>query len=81
MRSRFDIVFGCALGFAVACIIFLPRYGLLDALTEVRAARPERRLPLVECKCKHQILSRELVASLCQASDNRGPWFQECIYR
>lgn len=34
-----------------------------------------------ECKCKPAIRGKMLYVSYCTATDNRGPWFQECFYR
>lgn len=41
---------------------------------EVRAERESR------CRCKPEIKGRELVASICQAPTNLGPWDHECLY-
>lgn len=42
---------------------------------EVRAEREAR------CRCKPEISGRKLVASICQAPTNLGPWFHECLYQ
>lgn len=33
------------------------------------------------CTCKPEIKGRELVASVCQAPTNLGPWDHECLYQ
>ena len=45
------------------------------------AAAKERAATYQNCRCKPEIKGRQLVASMCQAPTNLGPWSDECIYQ
>jgi hypothetical protein len=56
------------------CAVVVP---LASCFEEPRQENPPS---FTNCKCKPEIRGRELVASLCHAPTNLGPWFHECIY-
>jgi hypothetical protein len=53
-----------------------------SSFEEPRKEQPSRESPptFTKCKCKPEIEGQQLVASLCQAPTNLGPWLHECVY-